>query len=524
MKKLFLSIVTVVACALSINATVETLTVANGTATSEYAPIYTTWFSTANATPHSQVIYTASMLENMVGGQITGVRYYFAGNGNTMQGGKFNLSIGEASKDSWSFFDETPLEGLAVVKADVVAPELGASVLEITFDTPYEYNGGNLGIETLVTEAGNMDGSTYFYGMSMSNSYPLNYAYYNSDADQRYVNTGTFMPKTTFIYEVETKPYDVRIEPESLNFGRVLLGDVSELTLTITNRGANAVTPVMALDAPFTVDYTTTTLGNEESITVTVKFAPTDATDYSTVLNIDCGEGGIIEVPITAAGTDTPEITVCDGTDTEEHLPIYGYYFDSEVTNTQMIYPAEMLTKLAGNKITGIKFYPTAAMSLTSGKAAVSMGTATGNDASVATDGMVEVATIAPQGGETELTITLNEPYIYEGGALAIKTQMTEKGNYAKTYFYGQSQDNRLGFCQWSNYSSSTYLFLPKMTIYYETTPTAINTIDNDCNAQVKSIKYVNPMGQVSSTPFNGINIVVTEYTNGTTKATKVLK
>ena len=52
---------------------------------------------------------------------------------------------------------------------------------------------------------------------------------------------------------------------------------------------------------------------------------------------------------------------------------------------------------------------------------------------------------------------------------------------------------------------------------------TGINTI-NGGGKEVKSVKYVNPMGQMSTTPFNGINIVVTEYTNGTTKATKVLK
>ncbi|MBR5638787.1 MAG: hypothetical protein IKW83_03380 [Muribaculaceae bacterium] len=43
-------------------------------------------------------------------------------------------------------------------------------------------------------------------------------------------------------------------------------------------------------------------------------------------------------------------------------------------------------------------------------------------------------------------------------------------------------------------------------------------------NAQVKSVKYVNVAGIVSDTPFDGVNIVVTEYTDGTRTTTKMLK
>ncbi len=52
---------------------------------------------------------------------------------------------------------------------------------------------------------------------------------------------------------------------------------------------------------------------------------------------------------------------------------------------------------------------------------------------------------------------------------------------------------------------------------------TAINTIGVG-NAQVKSVKYVNVAGIVSDRPFQGVNIVVTEYTDGTRTTTKMLK
>ena len=41
---------------------------------------------------------------------------------------------------------------------------------------------------------------------------------------------------------------------------------------------------------------------------------------------------------------------------------------------------------------------------------------------------------------------------------------------------------------------------------------------------QVKSVKYVNVAGIVSDTPFQGVNIIVTEYTDGTRTTTKMLK
>jgi hypothetical protein len=52
--------------------------------------------------------------------------------------------------------------------------------------------------------------------------------------------------------------------------------------------------------------------------------------------------------------------------------------------------------------------------------------------------------------------------------------------------------------------------------------PTAINGVV--VNGNVKSVKYVNVAGMVSDVPFQGVNIVVTEYTDGSRTTTKMLK
>ncbi len=53
-------------------------------------------------------------------------------------------------------------------------------------------------------------------------------------------------------------------------------------------------------------------------------------------------------------------------------------------------------------------------------------------------------------------------------------------------------------------------------------TPTAVGTINAE--AQVASVTYYNAMGVASSRPHQGINIVVTRYTDGSTHTEKVLK
>ena len=52
--------------------------------------------------------------------------------------------------------------------------------------------------------------------------------------------------------------------------------------------------------------------------------------------------------------------------------------------------------------------------------------------------------------------------------------------------------------------------------------PTAISTVN--ANAQVESVRYYNVAGVESSKPFNGVNIVVTRYTDGSTTTSKVVR
>ena len=53
---------------------------------------------------------------------------------------------------------------------------------------------------------------------------------------------------------------------------------------------------------------------------------------------------------------------------------------------------------------------------------------------------------------------------------------------------------------------------------------TGIGAVMQDVNREVVGVTYVNPVGQLSSTPWRGINIVVTRYSDGSTTTKKVIR
>jgi hypothetical protein len=53
---------------------------------------------------------------------------------------------------------------------------------------------------------------------------------------------------------------------------------------------------------------------------------------------------------------------------------------------------------------------------------------------------------------------------------------------------------------------------------------TGISAVKQDVNREVVGVSYVNTIGQVSSTPWQGVNMVVTRYSDGSTTTQKVIK
>ena len=182
----------------------------------------------------------------------------------------------------------------------------------------------------------------------------------------------------------------------------------------------------------------------------------------------------LIAVAVMAFAAQADVLTVCDGTETNSNLPIYGLYADVEGTMGQMIYSADMLQDMVGGKITQVKFFsPDIRFSNAVLQLSLKDGVSQENyDDYVAVQDMNAVAQATPEKGATEMVFNLDEPFTYEGGNLVVEVKVITAGSYATTYFYGESTPYYVGYQEYTSLYSglSKYhvAFLPKAEFTYE--------------------------------------------------------
>ncbi len=188
------------------------------------------------------------------------------------------------------------------------------------------------------------------------------------------------------------------------------------------------------------------------------------------------------------------ELTVHNGTGTNQYVPFYGYYADESQQN-QMIYPATELSAMSGKEITQMVFYYSSLGSYGSG-----FGTWTislGETRETTLSGLDNTTTLTEvfTGDLTDLlnttaktlTIAFDGSYVYNGGNLLVEFSHVGDGStYLQCYFYGETVTGA-AYCY-----SSQRSFLPKTTFTYQTpsncarpTDLAINYREGDATATV---------------------------------------
>ncbi|MBQ6278564.1 MAG: chitobiase/beta-hexosaminidase C-terminal domain-containing protein, partial [Muribaculaceae bacterium] len=118
-------------------------------------------------------------------------------------------------------------------------------------------------------------------------------------------------------------------------------------------------------------------------------------------------------------------------------------------------------------------------------------------------------------------------------GVVSVDWTYNKSGNVSTTLEVGTQYEfiASVGFAAASNsprlkaeaQTSTTFKVQP-LNLTSENVITGINTIAIDGSREVKSVKYVNVAGIVSDRPFQGVNIVVTEYTDGSRTTSKMLR
>ena len=190
----------------------STLTVADGTSSNGYLPIYGFYMDAAQRT---QVIYYDSLLTDMRGNYIHSLTYYSTGTVALSYTSTMTISMGITESNTLTTtFDNTELT--AVWTGQI---SMDGSQLIIELDSVFEYpsDGGNLLIQFQQTSGGNYSSRSY-YGVSS-----------NGNGLRQYGSTAAalenFMPKLTFTYSESSisclAPNTVMASGTSANAGLV---------------------------------------------------------------------------------------------------------------------------------------------------------------------------------------------------------------------------------------------------------------------------------------------------------------
>ncbi len=435
----------------------QLLTLFSGDDSSNTAPINLAYFDEVGT--RTQVIYPASSLAAMTGEVINSMKFYTS-DPITERGGMLQISVGET--DKMDFAGSGYVEGLTQVASYSMTS--GLTEIEIVFDEPYTYMGGNLVFESLVTESTNESFVT-FWGTRPDN--------YNAISRNE---ISKFLPKTTFNYGTDA-PYSSKVLPFELTFKTIRAEREDVQSVVITNTGMNGFSPSLSAEAPFYASTPNAVILSGESLEVPVTFAPTAAGSYTGVLTVDCGEAGIHQVPLSGTAIEAAEeLMVCDSTDYGSYLPIYGADIDIVGTEGQMIYPSSMLTQMVGRKIYGLKFHIKDYVEMDGGVIQLSLKEVSHSAFAWAglTSDLTAVATYTPVLNSTEMVFYFDEPFEYHGDNLLVDCKVIEAGrtNYRQTFFYGTPTDYNSGVYHslWYGTTFDTEIvpFLPCATFEYE--------------------------------------------------------
>ena len=255
----------------------STLTVADGTATSEYVPIYG-WY--ADYFLRSQVIYPANILSNMTGATLSSMTFYLSEMPNTQLSNNFDVKLMEVSASSFGSQDFLNTATATTVYTGTVT--YANSQLTITFSTPYIYQGGNLLLD-ISTASSAMDyAHTYYLGVTATNA---SLQGYNSTSVANISGSfRNFIPKTTFAYSGGA----TCLAPQNPTISNVT---TTSADLSWTPRAAGLSYEVHIVPQGTTVDWNnvTWTLCNTDT---SYTFPNLNAlTDYTAYVRTDCGGG-----------------------------------------------------------------------------------------------------------------------------------------------------------------------------------------------------------------------------------------
>ena len=199
MKKFYtiVLILTAILCGYSNSVWGDEHLVADGATTSSYVPFYGyygDWYE------RIQVVYPSSLLEDIVGAEITGMTFYLSSSAASAWTAQCSISLAEssastiASSSAWNTGTGTTTVYSGTLNGT-------GSTMAVVFNTgnAFVYLGGDLLFELTTPTKGTNYPAASFYGITSTNA--AMYGYNSSSLASVTKNRTSFIPKTTFTYE-----------------------------------------------------------------------------------------------------------------------------------------------------------------------------------------------------------------------------------------------------------------------------------------------------------------------------------
>ena len=207
----------------------------------------------------------------------------------------------------------------------------------------------------------------------------------------------------------------------------------------------------------------------------------------------------LMAVVAIALAAQAAQLTVADGTDTNQYIPFRAAYFNYPPYFGQVIYPAGQLTQLEGKNITGLTFYIAneGGSVMNGGELSFFLGVVDVSEYSIVSpfripeSNLTLVGTLPMTQGESQIAVNFDTPFAYAGGNLALMVKVTQAGTVSGTgSFYGVKTSVPSAVYGGNQYF--TEQFYPKTTFTYDdaSAPAAV-TLISQANALEDNAKFM---------------------------------
>ena len=438
---------------------------------------------------YAQMLYLGSEIGES--GTITSISFHNSRT-SSLSNMKFNIYMKCVSKDSYSGNSDW----VVVTDKDLVYSATLNTIpggwATFTLDTPFEYDNtqGNLMI-AFDNNTGNCTTSNncaQFYYTSTIPTYTCIY-YYNDYTHINPTNPTQQANGTTY----QRPDIKIMMEPAAScpKPNGLAVSNITATGATISWNSSEAESYDLAYGVASTFDLSnpaTYTLQNNLTTTSVQLSGLTAETEYKCAVKAHCSAEEESAWSIVVTFTPTAALTVYNDGQNGSNVPFNTLYSNELGSAAQFVIPAEILIVMNDAEITRMKFYVKSCSDPTKLEKATYTGymtevSQTTTSSFIDFDSAKEIFNgHISLNSDSEIVVDFSEPYLYNGGNLAIAFLCTENvvDIYTSTEFYGSQISNSSIYRNRTNDSPKNKNFIPKTTFTYIPGVTRYNvTCDN---------------------------------------------